>query len=104
VESRSIDHAHHAINPFRTLTETIELAKAVETANAMTDPKYALIIVTADHIHVFTIAGYPTRGKVIGNDAAGNPIHEPLPAADNRNRPPEFRCLAAHRSDVRSLW
>ncbi len=78
VESGRIDHAHHAGNAHRALTDTIEFANAVKKAYEMTDPKETLIIVTADHSHVFTIAGYPTRGnpilgKVIGNDSAGNP-------------------------------
>lgn len=77
VESGRIDHAHHATNPKRALLDTIEFAKAVQTAYEMTDPEETLIIVTADHSHVFTMAGYPTRGnpilgKVIGNDSAGN--------------------------------
>jgi alkaline phosphatase len=78
VESGRIDHAHHAGNAQRALLDTIEFANAVKKAYEMTDPKDTLIIVTADHSHVFTIAGYPTRGnpilgKVIQNDKAGNP-------------------------------
>ncbi len=78
VESGRIDHAHHAGNAQRALKDTVEFAHAVKTAYTMTDPEDTLIIVTADHSHVFTIAGYPTRGnpilgKVIMNDGAGNP-------------------------------
>ena len=78
VESGRIDHAHHAGNAQRALLDTVEFANAVKKAYEMTDPKDTLIIVTADHSHVFTIAGYPTRGnpilgKVIHNDTAGNP-------------------------------
>jgi len=78
VEGGRIDHAHHAGNAFRALTDTIEFAKAVKTAREMTDNDDTLIIVTADHSHVFTMGGYPTRGnpilgKVIGNDSSGNP-------------------------------
>jgi alkaline phosphatase len=78
IESGRIDHAHHASNAFRSLTETIEFAKAVKKAAQMTNAKDTLIIVTADHSHVFTIAGYPTRGndilgKVVDNDPTGTP-------------------------------
>jgi alkaline phosphatase len=65
VESGRIDHAHHAGNPYRALTDTVEFARAIKKAYAMTDPKDTLIIVTADHSHVFTIAGYPHRGNPI---------------------------------------
>jgi alkaline phosphatase len=65
VESGRIDHAHHAGNPYRALTDTIEFAKAIKKAYEMTDPKDTLIIVTADHSHVFTISGYPHRGNPI---------------------------------------
>ncbi|MGH8615419.1 MAG: alkaline phosphatase [Gammaproteobacteria bacterium] len=65
VESGRIDHAHHAGNPYRALTDTIEFAKAIQKAYEMTDPEKTLIIVSADHSHVFTIAGYPHRGNPI---------------------------------------
>jgi alkaline phosphatase len=81
VEGGRIDHAHHAGNAYRALTETIELAKAVSVALAKTDPRETLIIVTADHSHVFTMAGYPTRGNDIlglvrSNDSRGNPADD----------------------------
>lgn len=81
VEAGRIDHAHHAGNPNRALMDTIELAAAVETAAEMVDLSETLIIVTADHSHVFTIAGYPARGnpilgKVVGVDAAGDTRHD----------------------------
>jgi len=65
VEGGRIDHAHHAGNPYRALTDAIEFAKAVRKAYEMTDPRETLIIVTADHSHTFTIAGYPHRGNPI---------------------------------------
>ena len=61
VESGRIDHAHHEGNAFRALTETEEFDKAIGAAIDMVDLRRTLIIVTADHSHVFTIAGYPMR-------------------------------------------
>src|SRR5690606_20199780 len=64
-EAGRIDHAHHAGNAYRALTDTIALSDAVKAAVSMTDPRETLIVVTADHSHVFTIAGYPDRGNPI---------------------------------------
>lgn len=65
VEAGRIDHAHHAGNAYRALRETVELSNAVRTAVEKTDSKDTLIVVTADHSHTFTIAGYPERGNPI---------------------------------------
>lgn len=73
VESGRIDHAHHAGNAKRALLDTIEFAKAVKKAYDLTDPDETLIIVTADHSHVFTIAGYPHRGNNILGKVASVP-------------------------------
>jgi len=76
VEGGRIDHAHHAGNAKRALIEAIEFARAVRYAMDHTDPKDTLIIVTADHSHTFTIAGYPSRG----NDILG--LVREVPATD----------------------
>ncbi len=81
VEAGRIDHAHHANNAFNALNETAELSRAVQAALNAVDTNDTLIIVTADHSHVMTMAGYPTRGnpilgKVIGNDNNGMPQTE----------------------------
>ena len=78
VEGGRVDHAHHDGNAFRALTDTIELARAVEVAATKTKTSDTLIVVTADHSHVFTMAGYPTRGndilgKVRENGRDGRP-------------------------------
>jgi alkaline phosphatase len=65
VEAGRIDHAHHAGNAYRALTDTIALSEAVKKARKLTSDKDTLILVTADHSHVFTIAGYPSRGNPI---------------------------------------
>ena len=54
-----IDHAHHDTATKLALTDTIEMALAVDKAVEMSNVEETLIIVTADHSHVFTIAGYP---------------------------------------------
>lgn len=41
------------------------MEKAVAEAVRMTDEKETLILVTADHSHVFTVGGYPARGNDI---------------------------------------
>ncbi len=65
VEAGRIDHAHHNGNAFRALTETIELSNAVKAALSKVNLNETLIIVTADHSHTFTMAGYPIRGNNI---------------------------------------
>lgn len=65
VEGGRIDHAHHAGNAYNALSDTIELSNAVRAAIESTDPSNTLIVVTADHSHVFTMAGYPKRGNPI---------------------------------------
>ncbi|MBE7215575.1 alkaline phosphatase [Shewanella benthica] len=76
IEAGRIDHAHHAGNAARALHDTIALSEAVRVAMEKTSSKDTLLVVTADHSHVFTIAGYPTRGNPIlglvkGNDSSG---------------------------------
>ncbi|MFT7008110.1 MAG: alkaline phosphatase [Colwellia sp.] len=71
VESGRIDHAHHAGNAYNALNDTIEFAKAVQMAIDNTNPEETLILVTADHSHVFTIAGYPKRGNPILGKVVG---------------------------------
>jgi alkaline phosphatase len=65
VEGGRIDHAHHAGNARRALKEAQAFSQAVKMAQNMVDLDETLIIVTADHSHVFTMAGYPARGNPI---------------------------------------
>ncbi|GAA4365315.1 alkaline phosphatase [Kangiella marina] len=88
VESGRIDHGHHAGNAYRALEDAVEFAQAVQAAVDKVDLSETLIIVTADHSHVFTLAGYPTRGNPIlgvvkGNDGAGHPNDEAVMAKDD---------------------
>ena len=73
VEAGRIDHGHHAGNAYNALHETIALSDAVETALNKVDINETLIIVTADHSHVMTMAGYPKRGNpILGKVIAPN--------------------------------
>jgi len=67
VEAGRIDHAHHSGNAYRAITDTVEMSNAVQKAVDMTDSAAndTLIVVSADHSHTFTIAGYPQRGNPI---------------------------------------
>ncbi|WP_439105632.1 alkaline phosphatase [Congregibacter sp.] len=65
VEAGRIDHAHHAGNAANALLDTIELSEAVAAVMGNTDADDTLVLVTADHSHVFTMAGYPRRGNPI---------------------------------------
>ena len=90
VEGGRIDHAHHANNAYRALTDTLAFDEAVEKALQQTDPKKTLILVTADHGHPISMRGYPVRGnpilgKVFENDKEGGAPAKP--AKDQRGRP-----------------
>lgn len=65
IEAGRIDHAHHAGNAYNALNDTIEMAEAVQTVVDRVNPDETLILVTADHSHVFTMGGYPRRGNPI---------------------------------------
>ncbi|MGB0893640.1 MAG: alkaline phosphatase [Parashewanella sp.] len=84
VESGRIDHAHHAGNAFNALNDTIEFSNAVKKAYDMTNKEDTLIIVTADHGHVFTMGGYPKRGNPILGKVVGIGKTEPTLAADGK--------------------
>ena len=65
VEGGRVDHAHHAGNAARALTDTIAVSEAMKAAYDAVNPEETLILLTADHSHVFSIAGYPTRNNPI---------------------------------------
>jgi alkaline phosphatase len=96
VEGGRIDHAHHEGRAGYALEEAVEFARAVQYAVDHTDPAETLILVTADHSHVFTIAGYPMRGNDIlglvvpppgggdGDHAGALEEGDPTPALDGK--------------------
>ncbi|MFZ9395389.1 MAG: alkaline phosphatase [Erythrobacter sp.] len=92
VESGRIDHGHHAGQAGYALEEGVEFARAIQYAIDHTDPAETLILVTADHSHVFTISGYPKRGNdilglvhsPIGGEGAGGDDSGPALAEDGK--------------------
>lgn len=64
IEGARIDHAHHLGNAYRALTETVVLGDTVEQVRAATGDD-TLVVVTADHSHTLSMAGYPQRGNPI---------------------------------------
>ena len=90
IEAGRIDHAHHAGNAKRALIDTIELSNAVRRAMALTSEQDTLIIVTADHSHTFTIAGYPHRGNdILGvvKEVPGTDGNLPIASVDSNGMP-----------------
>jgi alkaline phosphatase len=82
VEGGRIDHGHHAGSAYLALRDTLAFSEAIAAALRLLDLAETLVVVTADHSHVFAIAGYPTRGNpilglVVENDARGEPTAEP---------------------------
>ncbi|MBN04901.1 alkaline phosphatase [Ponticaulis sp.] len=65
VEGGRIDHAHHGGNAHRALVDAVAFDDAIRTAVEMTDASETMILVTADHSHTMTIAGYAARGNPI---------------------------------------
>ncbi len=65
VEAGRVDHAHHGGNAARALKDAQEYSQAVAAARELTDENDTLIIVTADHGHTLTFAGYPGKGNNI---------------------------------------
>ncbi|XP_069992201.1 alkaline phosphatase isoform X1 [Penaeus vannamei] len=66
VEAGRIDHAHHHNNGRRALEEIGALDEAVRNALNITQPSETLLVLTADHSHVFTFGGDNTpRGHPV---------------------------------------
>jgi alkaline phosphatase len=78
IEAGRIDHGHHDGTAYKALTETQELHETVAWLLTQVDTRETLIVVTADHSHTLTLAGYATRGNpilgdVVANDTKGYP-------------------------------
>jgi alkaline phosphatase len=58
-----IDQAHHDGKAKKAIVDGLAFEEAVGEALKLTNPKDTLIVVTADHSHVFMMGGYPPRGN-----------------------------------------
>ncbi|KAM4042553.1 intestinal-type alkaline phosphatase-like [Anomaloglossus baeobatrachus] len=65
VEGGRIDHGHHDGKAKMALMEGVMFDRAIKRAIELTDVEDTLIVVTADHSHVFSFGGYTYRGSSI---------------------------------------
>ncbi|CAF1165886.1 unnamed protein product [Adineta steineri] len=69
IEGGKIDHGHHDTKPRYALDEYVEFDNAIGQAKQLLKEKGVLddtlLVVTADHSHVFTFGGYSNRGSNI---------------------------------------
>jgi alkaline phosphatase len=65
VEGGRIDLAHHDNLPKYSLEETVQFTRAIEVATKKLDSADTLFVVTADHSHALSYAGYAKRGNDI---------------------------------------
>lgn len=97
VEGARIDHAHHQVNAHRALRDAQAFAAAVETAVDHVNLDETLILVTADHSHVFTMSGYPVRGNPItGLVRQLGPDRKPKPTYELADDGKPFTTLGYH--------
>ncbi|XP_065075881.1 membrane-bound alkaline phosphatase-like [Ochlerotatus camptorhynchus] len=73
VEGGKIDLAHHETKARKSLDETVQLSEAVQLATQHTSADDTLILVTADHAHTMSLAGYSKRGHdILGVSGSSN--------------------------------
>ncbi|XP_036029469.1 intestinal-type alkaline phosphatase 1-like isoform X2 [Onychomys torridus] len=65
VEGGRIDQGHHAGTAYLALTEAVMFDSAIDKADKLTNEQDTMILVTADHSHVFSFGGYTLRGTSI---------------------------------------
>ena len=63
-----IDHGHHFGKAKLAITDGLALEQAIQTAKRITKEEDTLIVLTSDHGHTYSMAGYPPRGhSLFGN-------------------------------------
>lgn len=102
IEGGRIDHAHHETKARKALDETVEFSKAIDRAIQLTNREDTLIIVTSDHAHCMSLAGYSFRGTdILGVNSEISPI-DGLPYATlTYANGPGYRAEQNGRLDLR---
>lgn len=106
VEGGRIDHAHHDCQAERALDETVEFGKAIELARKRTNVENTLVVVTSDHSHTMSIAGYSSRGNdILGiNDSQNADDDMPYATLNYANGPGHKVNMNKHgRKHLRSV-
>jgi alkaline phosphatase len=79
VEAGRIDHAYHAMDLYRAVTDGIALNEAVRVAAGMTKAADTLIIVTSDHTDPLPPWGHGPRGALVLDFDGWNATDHPPP-------------------------
>ncbi|XP_005176706.3 membrane-bound alkaline phosphatase [Musca domestica] len=102
VEGGKIDLGHHSNKARMALDETKEFSQAIALARQMTSEEDTLIVVTSDHSHTFSVAGYQDRGTDIfslrTSDSDGM-AYSPLSYANGQGYYSYFNDKATKRID-----
>lgn len=81
VEGGRIDHGHHDTLALRAIDETAEFDKSVRWARTHSSVDDTLIVVTSDHSHTMSLAGYSSRKNDIFGINDGQLAADDLPYA-----------------------
>jgi alkaline phosphatase len=69
VEGGRIDHGHHQNQAKLAIEEALEFSKAIQATLERINLEETLIVVTADHSHVMTVAGYSVSNILKTNES-----------------------------------
>uniref|UniRef100_A0A3F2YW16 Alkaline phosphatase n=1 Tax=Anopheles dirus TaxID=7168 RepID=A0A3F2YW16_9DIPT len=106
VEGGRIDHGHHDNRAKYAIDETVEFAKAIELARKKFSEEDTLIVVTSDHSHSVSFAGYPSRGNDVFGTAGNGRDGVPYMTISYANGPGYKKHVdtdAGARLDVRQM-
>ena len=106
IEGGRIDMGHHDTKARLALDETKEFSQAIALARQLTSEEDTLIVVTADHSHTFSVAGYQNRGSDIFsvvNSGTDNLPYEPLSYANGMGYNKHFDVASSKRVDPNSV-